>query len=171
MLRSDSRSEQGGDKLRVALWGEAFASVNPISFDDPALVSEDQPHKAEPLGGLMALLGALYEESVEAVVVRGGLVGYASMLSSPYIYVPYDILVPGILTVGDLSDVAAALAPRSLRLEGLVDGRNRVVSMPELRRWLEPTLEAYESSACRLLMKTDLTDDVAPWLSAALEDS
>jgi hypothetical protein len=119
----------------------------------------------------MALLGALYEESVEAVLVRRSLVSHASMLSSPYFYVPYDVLVPGILTVGDLCDISAALAPRSLRLEGLVDGRNRPVGMPELRDWLRPTLEAYEEYADRLLLEDRLTEDIASWLSAALRDS
>src|SRR5262249_30231461 len=89
------------------------------------------PHFAEPLGGLLALLGGLFEESVRAVYVRGGLASYGALLESPFLYVPHDAIVPGAVAVGDLGQVASALAPRPIRLEGLVDGRNRPVAAPE----------------------------------------
>ena len=73
------------------------------------------------------------EPEVAAVYVRGGLSGYRSLLDSPFCFVPYDALIPGALTAGDLSDVAGVLANRSLRLEGLVDGFNRAMS-PEAAR-------------------------------------
>ena len=53
------------------------------------------PDQAEPLGGLLALLGGLFEDDVRAVAVRGGLVSYASLLDSPFFYVPHDAVVPG----------------------------------------------------------------------------
>jgi len=37
------------------------------------------------------------------------------------------VIVPGILQAGDIPDLTAALAPRPVRLVGLVDGRNRPV--------------------------------------------
>ena len=89
--------------------------------------AEPYPNQAEPMGGLLALFGALFEDSVRAVVVRGGLIGYDSLLQGPFCYVPHDVLIPGALTMGDLGDVATALAPRSLRIEGMVDGVNREV--------------------------------------------
>jgi hypothetical protein len=88
--------------------------------DDAAL-----PRQSEPLGGLLAMLGALYEEGVRAVYVRGALAGFRSVLEGPLALIPHDAVLPGVLTTGDLSDVAAALAPRPVRLEGLVDGSNR----------------------------------------------
>ena len=45
---------------------------------------------AEPLGGLLALFGALFEDDVRAVSVHGGLAGYESLLLSPFCYVPHD---------------------------------------------------------------------------------
>jgi hypothetical protein len=57
--------------------------------------------------------------------------------------VPHDALVPGALTAGDLCDVAAALAPRPLRLEGLVDGQNREVPADVLAQ--APVLAAYRA--------------------------
>ncbi len=112
----------------VALWGDSFAPANPPDRD--LAVPQDAspfPDHAEPLGGFLALFGALYEKDVKAAYAFGGLKGFASLLESPFCYVPHDTIVPGALTLGDLDDVAAALAPRPLRLEGRVDGLNRRV--------------------------------------------
>jgi dienelactone hydrolase len=117
-----------GRSEAIALWGDSFAAANPP--DRSLAVPQDAdpfPDHAEPLGGFLALFGALFEEDVKAVFAFGGLKGYASLLESPFCYVPHDAVVPGALTVGDLDDVAAALAPRPVRLEGRVDGLNRRV--------------------------------------------
>jgi hypothetical protein len=122
------------DGSRIALWGDSFAPVNAadrvmeVPWDAPKL-----PDQAEPLGGLLALFGALYEDSVRAVYVRGGLASFTSILDSPFLYVPHDTVTPGALSAGDLVDVTAALTPRGVRLESLVDGRNRRVSAEGLR--------------------------------------
>ena len=122
------RSREDLDAGRVALWGDSFAPPNPKGQDLAVPLGVDEfPDLAEPLGGLLALFGGLFEDGVRAVYVRGGLTGYHSLLQSPFCYVPHDVVVPGALTAGDLCDVAAALAPRPLRLEGLVDGLNREV--------------------------------------------
>jgi hypothetical protein len=71
--------------------------------------------------------------------------GFDSILQAPFCYVPRDVLVPGALTVGDLSGVAAALAPRPLRIEGLVDGLNHVLSAEPTARSLEPVRSAYQA--------------------------
>src|SRR5262249_22143587 len=117
------------DGGRIALWGESFAPVNPPDRDlmVPHTAAR-RPDQSEPLGGLLALLGALFEEDVRAVYARGGLSDYASALEGPFCYLPHDAVVPGVLATGDLCDVAAALAPRPVCLEGLVDGLNRAVS-------------------------------------------
>jgi hypothetical protein len=75
----------------------------------------------------LALLCGLFEKGIHSIRARGGLVGYRSLLDSPFCHVPYDVIVPGALTVGDLCDVVAALAPLPVRLENLVDGRNRLM--------------------------------------------
>jgi hypothetical protein len=77
--------------------------------------------------------------------------------------------VPGALTAGDLCDVAAALAPRPVRLEGLVGGRNCVVEEPALRRALEPALAAYRDHPDRLVLTAGMTGETAAWLAAALK--
>jgi hypothetical protein len=157
------------DAGRVALWGDSFAPVNPADRElRVPLDAEDQPDLAEPLGELLALFGALYEDDVRAVYARGGLTGYRSLLQGPFGGVPHDALVPGALTAGDLGDVAAALTPRSLRLEGLVDGLNRKASAEESSKAFEPARAAYRSGDVqeRLSLEVDPSAGgaVAEWL-------
>ena len=119
------------DAQRIALWGDSFAPPNP-----PRILPYESPHRrlgpnpldqAEPLGPLLALLTALYEDRARAVAARGGLASFLSVLEDRFCYVPLDVIVPGVLAAGDIPDVIAALQPRPVRLEGLVDGRNRPV--------------------------------------------
>ena len=127
------------DAGRVALWGDSFAPANPAGQALAVPLDADPfPHQAEPLGGLLALFTALFEDGVRAVYVRGGLTGFESLLQGQFFYVPHDALIPGALTAGDLCDVAASLAPRPLRMEGLVDGLDRAVEAVEMARVMEP---------------------------------
>src|SRR5207248_4318176 len=91
----------------------------------------------------------LFEDDIRAVSIHGGLVSYHSLLLSPFCYVPHDAVVPGALTAGDLSDVAAALSPRPLRLAGVVDGRNRRATAALLESSWEATRAAYRAAGKR----------------------
>jgi dienelactone hydrolase len=120
------RSRPELDPKRLALWGDSFAPPNPPDRRvEVPLDADAQPALAEPLGGLSALFGALLEKEVRAVYARGGLVSYRSILDSPFLAVPYDAILPGVLRNGDLPEAAAAIAPRPSKLEDLVDGLNR----------------------------------------------
>jgi dienelactone hydrolase len=122
------RARKDVDASRIALWGDAFAPVNaPDARVDVPWDAPKTPEVGHPMGGLTALLGALFEEDVRAVYARGGLESYASALRSPFLHVPHDAMVPGALLAGDLPAVEAALAPRPVRLEGRIDGLNRAV--------------------------------------------
>ncbi|MFN7995022.1 MAG: acetylxylan esterase [Bryobacteraceae bacterium] len=118
------------DGARAALWGESLAPVNDAHtiMDEFQLwqVGPQIHHQGEPLGGLLAILGALYEPEVRAVAVRNGLVSYAALLEDAFEYVPADATVPGFLEVCDLPDVVAAVAPRPVLLEDPIDGKNRL---------------------------------------------
>jgi cephalosporin-C deacetylase-like acetyl esterase len=141
------RGRKDIDAGRVALWGESFAPVNPPERNLAVpLDAEPAPDLAEPLGGLLALFGALFEDDIRAVCVHGGLAGYETMLRSPFVYLPADSVVPGALTAGDLSDVTAALAPRPVRLTGLVDGLNHTLPREALGQTYEPARTAYRSA-------------------------
>ncbi len=162
-----TRGEVDGEK--IALWGDSFALANPpgsnvaVPWDAAKL-----PQQAEPLGGHLALLAALYDDDVRCVYVRGGLVGYQSILESPFLYLPHDIVVPGALTAGDLCDVAAALAPRALRFEALVDGRNQPVNLETVRRHSAVTEATYVNAGIAKLLQADVSPSppnrVAEWL-------
>jgi hypothetical protein len=134
------------DAGRVAMWGDSLAPANPAGQALAVPLDADPfPHQAEPLGGLLALFTALFEDGVRAVYVRGGLTSYESVLRSQFCYVPHDALIPGALTAGDLCDVAAALAPRPLRMEDLIDGLDRAVEPVETARVMEPARSAYRA--------------------------
>lgn len=154
------------DTTRIALWGDSFAAANPPDrdFDVPRHM-DDRPRWSEPLGGLLALLGALYEDDVCAVYVRGGLSDFGSVVSEPFVYIPPDAVIPGVLTIGDVPDLAAALAPRPLRMDGLVDGFNRLRAAPELRDIYRPAQQDYSSAvAADRLVIHDTTTRPAEWL-------
>jgi dienelactone hydrolase len=141
------RQRRDIDGTRIGLWGESLVPVNSgrMLLDELPLwqVGPQIQEQGEPLGGLLALLGCLYEPGVRTVAVRGGLASYASILDDAFAYVPADAIVPGFLEAGDLADVEAALAPRPLLLEDLIDGKNRLISEDDLREQLRPVYEAY----------------------------
>jgi hypothetical protein len=168
----DSRHDL--DSRRIGVWGDSFVPANPAHLLLDELpqwhVGPEIERQAEPLGGLLALLSALYEDRVRAVAVHSGLVSYLSILDNRFAYVPQDIIIPGILEMGDLPDVAAMLAPRPLFLEGLVDGRNR--SLPEalLQQQLEPLFAAYKKAGAAppdLLVK-QADESLVQWFLAHL---
>jgi dienelactone hydrolase len=143
------------DLGRLSLWGDSLAPANPKERNLAVPPDADKfPDMAEPFGGLLVLFAALFDEDVQAVYARGGLVGYLSVLRSPFCYVPHDVLVPGALTAGDLGDVASALAPRPLCLVRWVDGLNRRVSPAALARMV----------AARHAVYGDVDRGAAAWL-------
>jgi cephalosporin-C deacetylase-like acetyl esterase len=157
------------DPNRMAVWGDSFAQTNPReSLIDQSLLQRPGPraiHQAEPLGPVLALLAALYDDRVRAVATRRGLVSYVSVLEDRFCYVPLDAVVPGILEVADIPDIVASLAPRGVLLEGLADGRNRALEEPEWRSRLQPALSAYGGIPSRLLVRTEPSGaQLARWL-------
>jgi cephalosporin-C deacetylase-like acetyl esterase len=130
-LLSYLRARPDLDGARIALWGDSFAPANPPDaridhpWDAPKL-----PDFCHPAGALVALFGMLFEEDLRAAWGRGGLESFASVLGSPYLYVPHDAIIPGALTVSDLDALSAAIAPRRVRFVDSVDGLNRRVGRP-----------------------------------------
>src|SRR5262249_56603710 len=115
------------DARRLALWGDSFAPPNPANLwvDELEFEGGSQiQRRAEPMGGHLALLAALYEDGVRAVAARGGLAGYLTVLENAFAYIPSEDIILGVLKTGDVADIAAALAPRPLLMEGLLTGPN-----------------------------------------------
>ncbi|HKB38905.1 MAG TPA: hypothetical protein VKD72_20855 [Gemmataceae bacterium] len=101
---------------------------------------------------------------IRAVIARGGLVSFRSVLDSPFVHVPHDALPINIFRAGDMPEVWAHLAPKPLRLEALVDGTNRRVTGERLKEALRPVAEAYKKG--ELVVKEDYTPDaeLAKWI-------
>jgi dienelactone hydrolase len=154
------------DARHIALWGDSFSPRNPRDKNLAVpLDAADSIPLAEPLGGLVVLLAALFEDDLRAVSARGGLPGFQSVLESPFVYVPHDVIVPGALTAGDLCDVAAALSPCPLQLADLVDGQNRGLTAEEVALAFSPVNATYgPEAASTLLLMGSGAESAAKWL-------
>jgi dienelactone hydrolase len=163
------------DCHRMGLWGDSFAPANPprMLIDEHLQwqVGPDIEQQAQPLGGLLALLGALYEDDVRTIAVNGGLASYLSVLKDNFAYVPADAMVPGVLEVGDIADVAGALAPRPVLLYGLVDGLDRLVPSAVLHSELAPVYQAYRTTApsALVIQGEQPTLSLAQWFVSNLQ--
>lgn len=120
---------------RIALWGDSFAPVNAKDAKLDVPLDVDLPEHAEPMGTNLALLGALFDTRIRAVHARGGLGSYLTALGSPFYYLPHDAVVPGAATAGDVCDLAGALAPRPLWLQGMVNGVNQSFKLEGKKDW------------------------------------
>jgi cephalosporin-C deacetylase-like acetyl esterase len=161
------------DASRVAVWGDSFAPVNPHGMLlDQSLGQRQGPqtiHEAEPMGGLLALLAALYDDDVRGVATHGGLLSYRSLLRDRFCYVPLDAIVPGILEAADIDDMVAALAPRAVLLQGLVDGKGRTAEAASAAQELRAALTAYQRVPMRLIIRDHAAEpELAAWIAAEL---
>lgn len=153
----------------LVLWGDSFTPVNPAetNFRVPRSVP-GWPTEAEPLGGLLALLGALYEDQVRAVIVAGAVTDFRSVLSHYAVLIPHDALVPGAVLAGDLDGLAAGLAPLPLAIVAPVDQRNQPVTAEAWQRRHGATVTAaYASTPTALQFSTDRSI-FADWIKRQL---
>jgi hypothetical protein len=162
------RTRSDLDGKRITLWGDSFAPRNSekTRFEVPHGV-DGWPTHAEPLGGLLGLLGALYED-VHAVFVSGGLTSYRSVLGHFAVLVPHGDCVPGALTAGDLCDLAGAIALRPLHLENVVDHLNRPASEAVVRKEYAPTIKSYADRP-KALSFSDKQTSAAAWILRQLQ--
>lgn len=172
---SHLRTRADLDTERVAIWGDSFARVNaPETKLMVPHTSSNRPAQSEPLGGLLTMLATLFEDDVRAAYIHGGLSDYHSALDLPVAYLPHDAVVPGVLAYGDICDLTAALAPRALWLDRMVDGLNRQVPDDELEHKFEPARRAFAASNVpdRLKLRNGPQDQpsVARWLVARLRE-
>ena len=129
---------------KVAMWGESFAKANAPDRKFAVPHEADRyPNLADPTGGLLAAFSGLYHDSIRALAIRGSLVNYRSILESPFLYVPYDAIVPGAIFAGDLDRVYAIKKGRPLLIEGTVDGLNRRLSTKAINESMKPLRAAY----------------------------
>jgi hypothetical protein len=160
------RKRDDVDTRRIALWGDSLAPVN--AADAKILMPrgiDGRPHQSEPLGGTLVLLASLIDDDLAAVVVNRGIVSYASVLDLPHVFIPHDIVVPGMLECGDVCDLAAAAAPTPLYLGEMLDGANRVVTAEQRKKAYAPAVAAYQSNdAASALTFSEPATSATQWL-------
>lgn len=166
-LRSVVRYVRSKHKGPIAVWGVSLAETNPIDRSEVVPYGVDNPNlHAEPTAGLLAMLGALYEDEVDVVCAEGTFASFQSLLNSPFLYVPHDAVVPGALTVSDVSDIAGGIAPRSLLVTRPINGLNRLLPIKDLLLAFAPATASYRNAGAeeRLSLSTDLKNDPAAWI-------
>lgn len=112
----------------IGLWGESLVEPLPEGSEFAYPRRVDRPRESAPQAALAVLLLASQSYDGGAVYTRGGIVDYASLYETPFVQFPHDAVTPGGAWMGDLDLVVAALEPRPVRLEMLVDGCNRLAS-------------------------------------------
>lgn len=147
------RSRADVDATRFALWGDSFAPLNEPGFTDP-LLGEGAARLGEPAGGTLALLGAVFEPDVRAVLSCRSLGSPRLLLDSRYPHVPHDTVVPGAALAPDLLFIAAALPHESVRTVEPIGPRNLAMDRPVrdtggYADWLATALLRPRSAATR----------------------
>jgi hypothetical protein len=139
------REREELDGAHVALWADSAAK--PLAADAPFKYPRriDRPGEAEPGAATLALVAALFDDKFAGVYTSGGLVSFSSVLESPFVQVPHDAIIPGVLSAqADLPAVAKAISA-PVQLAAQVDGRNRLAGdskeSPAASDWLRKVLQ------------------------------
>jgi cephalosporin-C deacetylase-like acetyl esterase len=118
------------DGNKIITWGDSFAKLNDgldVALAVP-LDAANLPHIAEPVGNLLALLAALFEERVKAIYKAGGAAQAPAFYQGPSLYLPHDAVIPGGVVAIELLETAVHVCkPMDFkRTQGWgVDGYNR----------------------------------------------
>jgi pimeloyl-ACP methyl ester carboxylesterase len=98
---------------------------------------------AEGVTGPIALHAAALDPTIRQITLDHSLVSWSNVAHTPISKDQLSSVVPGVLAIYDLPDVAAMLAPRPLRLRGTVDAAGRSVALTELARVYQGCRERY----------------------------
>jgi dienelactone hydrolase len=161
-----------GQNMKLAIWGDSFSTANESKANLTVPYDVDPfPKQSEPLGGLLALLAPLVSDvPIQGAFIHGGLVSYRSLLESPFLYVPHDVVEPGFLAKMDLDEIARRFAPRHLKMEGLINGSNLTVDQATMETSFAQTAKAFKTNADRLQFRVPRSTDVeiAAWFAKVL---
>ena len=81
-----------------------------------------------------ALFATALDERIESVYLSGGLVSMRSVARSETYKCPLANIVPNLLAVADLPELAGAIEPRTVHLAGCVDARGKKMDSELVRR-------------------------------------
>jgi hypothetical protein len=118
------------------------------------------------VGGLIALLAALFEDDIRAVYIRRGLTSYGSAFEAAAIYLPHDTIIPDATVAGDLPAVLSALPSVSVHFEEPIDGANRPADEEEMKT-LRGRVESLGANVA-MTSSHDLSQSAGQWLTKQL---
>jgi len=132
------KKESSHTSLQFLLWGDSPSNAIPhnTNFNLPRDNDSILPIQPEPLGGLLTLFCALFNDEVKVIYIKGGLTSYASTLNHHLVQIPHEVVVPGIFNMGDISLLTNALGSRTIFLDQMVDGLNLEVKGTKLEQSL-----------------------------------
>jgi hypothetical protein len=112
------------------------------------------------LCGLVALHAAALEPSIRQVTLERSLVSWSNVAHTPVSENQLSTVVPGVLKVYDLPELAATLAPRALTLHGAVDAALRPVAQNELDQTYRVCRDAFDKQGAgkSLVLRAGLVD-------------
>ena len=130
------KKESSHPSPQFLLWGDSPCKTIPhnTNFNLPRDDDSIFPMQPEPLGGMLTLLFALFNDEVKAITIQGGLTSYASTLKHHLVQIPHETLIPGIFNMGDISLLIHALGSRTMFLNQMVDGLNLEVAGTKLEQ-------------------------------------
>lgn len=101
---------------------------------------------AKGLAGPVALHAALLDPRIPEVTVEKAILSWSAVVRTPITRNQLANVVPGVLKVYDLPDLAAALVPRKLILRAPVDPAGKPVTQEELEAAYAGAREAYRAA-------------------------
>jgi hypothetical protein len=104
------------------LWGDTFANSNAEDAKTAIpLDAADLPLIGQPGGSLLVRLAGGFE-GVGVVYARGGVWNFASITGSPYMCLPHDSVIPGVVAAWEetINMIVTAVKP-----DGVIDARNQ----------------------------------------------
>lgn len=142
------------DATRLGIWGESFTEPN-APGDTIAMPRsiDGRPRQSEPLGAMIALWAPYFDPNIRAVSAGGGIAEFRSVLTSQFVLIPHDAVIPGLLRVTDLPGLAAS-CPAKIRVDRVVDESNRLLPVERVRQ-LYPRAAGSETT-------------IAEWFSTSL---
>jgi cephalosporin-C deacetylase-like acetyl esterase len=116
-----------------------------------ALLKEQQPNTlihviGAETAGPVVLHAAALDPRIDSVAIQHGLVSWSSVVRTPISVNQLTSVVPGALKTYDLSDLAAALAPRSLTLIDPVDPTGKVLAEKQVKEEYAGCIRAYKAA-------------------------
>jgi cephalosporin-C deacetylase-like acetyl esterase len=95
------------------------------------------------LCGPVALHAAALEPTIRQLELEGSLVSWANVAHTPITFNQLSGVVPGVLKVYDLPEIAATVAPRPLTIRAPLDAALRPVALAELEKAYRVCREQY----------------------------